>query len=167
MPAEPRNASLQTDQMQCLVSWLNARNYRVDNVKLDAVVASDGFAAYAHITFRSDDAKTMRLTHPSYYARSVQVTADGRIHVPQQLRQVAPAWSDVDAGPHADVSEISKSIDKLMSLLRDVDRCGVTSTRKITREYTLTAGNIPANNIVDVLNYEVEFQHLPRFDHGR
>jgi len=57
--------------------------------------------------------------------------------------------------------DIKQSIEKLLLALRDVSRCGVTSTRKVTREYTLTAVEIPARDLVDVLNFEVQFQPIP------
>lgn len=160
MSAEPPIANLQADQMRCLVAWINTRSFCIDNVKMNAVTASDGFSSYAHIELICCDAKTRLLTHPTHYARSIQVTADGRIHVPQQLRQVAPSWSDADAGPHTNMLDIKQSIENLLLALRDVSRCGVTSTRKVTREYTLASVAIPARDLVDVLNFEVQFQPL-------
>ena len=110
MAAEPQTANLQADQMRCLVAWINTRNFYVDNVKMSAVTASDGFASYTHIEIICCDAKTRLLTHPTHYARSIQVTADGRIHVPQQLRQVAPSWSDADAGRTPTCSTSSRAL---------------------------------------------------------
>ena len=63
MAAEPQTANLQADQMRCLVAWINTRNFYVDNVKMSAVTASDGFASYTHIEIICCDAKTRLLTH--------------------------------------------------------------------------------------------------------